>query len=144
MRERFSSVHSLTRSFIHSLTARVLCVVGVAAYFPEVRLEGRLAAGLILLRLEGLLVGADVHQVGLASLNGCRYGSEASASQHLVLRRSGTTGDGLQVAQENAVALGTRGRSGTVRTQNHLLVCRMGRLFVDLGQSAAHRCKHRI
>ena len=50
-----------------SSTARVRLVVRVAAYF----------------------VGADVHQVGLASLNGCRYGCEASAYQHLVLRRSG-------------------------------------------------------
>ena len=126
------------------LTARVLCVIRVAAYLPEVSPEGLFATRLVLLCVEGCFVGADVHQVGLASLNGCGYGSEASAYQHLVLRRSGAAGDRLQVAQENAVALGTRGWSGAVRTQNHLLVCRMGRLFVDLRQSTAHRCEHRI
>lgn len=64
----------------------MLRVIGVAADFPEVRLECLAAVGEILLCLEGFLVGGVGAQVLRACSYGCGDSFETCACQLLVCR----------------------------------------------------------
>ena len=62
----------------------MLGIVGIAADFPEVSLEGCFAVRSVLLCDERSLVGSDVHQVSLTSRYRCAYCGETRTSVGLL------------------------------------------------------------
>ena len=110
---------------------------------PEVGTKGRLGSGGAELGLEGSLVGSHLRRVLQASGDSRADSREALTELQFGGLDGRGTGDGRQVAQIDARAVLTGGGGYAVGSQHHLLVSRMGRLLVDLGQCTADHFKHR-
>ena len=93
----------------------VLSVILLAADLPQVRAHGFLAAGSIFLRQECILVGRDLRQVALTSLDQRCYGCETLASLQLIAGRLGAALVGVGLADIDSRTLVALGRRGTVR-----------------------------
>ena len=92
----------------------MLGIIRLAANFPQVRLHGLFATGLILLSREVLLVRGDLVQIALTSLHSSCHSGEASTSIQLIGRqRSGTFVD-VGLADVQAGAVRALRSSGTV------------------------------
>ena len=109
------------RAVPFALHQRWLAVVGsvilLAADLPQVRAHGLLAAGSVFLRQECILVGRDLRQVALTSLNQRCYGCEALASLQLI---AGRLGAALRLrAQVQTVAVFALGSGYAVGSQEH-------------------------
>ena len=114
-----------------------LSIVLVGAEVPEVLVQGLVAR--LLLRFEVSHVGSNDREVLLTQLHRATDSTEASACQRLVAGDGGATGDVVQTAEVQTVALAYAGGcSRTVRSEYHTLVACVGRLLVDLGESAAN------
>ena len=115
----------------------LLSIVLVGAEVPEVLVEGLVTR--LLLRLEVSHVGSNDRKVLLTQLHSATDSTEASASQRLVAGDGGATGNVVQTAEIQTVALGYGGGcSRAVRSKHHTLVACVGRLLVDLGESTAY------
>ena len=113
------------------------CVVLLTADVPVVRAHRFLTAGVVALSEEVHLVGRDLRQVFTTSIHCLRYCCEALTCVEFVARRQSGTRYGFQSAQVDVVAVGVRGRSLAVGTENHLLVLRVRRFLVDFGEGTA-------
>ena len=109
-------------------------VIFLATNRPQVRFHGLLAVGEVFLGEEGGLVLGDLGQVFLTLDDHLSYGFEAETDCTLVVRERGCTGDVLQGTDVHTRTVFAGGRSGAVRSQNHLLVISVLRLFVDFGK----------
>ena len=67
MRERFSSVHSLTRSFIHSLTSRVRLVVRVTLQLAKATAAKRAEIRIIFFILVAFMHGVFMRRFSNSS-----------------------------------------------------------------------------
>ena len=106
------------------LASGVLCVVRLATHFPQVRVEGLAAVGVVLLRLVRTLVSSDGGQVGSTVLNHCAYRGETLTRDDLqFVQRSRTLGF---LPQEDTVTIGVLRRCRTVRTKQHFLTTVLG------------------
>ena len=95
----------------------MLGIVGIAADFPEVGLQGLFATGSVFLCDEGSLVGRDVHQVGLACRNGCTDCGEAGTSIQFL---GGRQGAAFYFAPDiDAVTVRVLGCCYAMRTKQH-------------------------
>ena len=129
-------------SFVHQRSL-VIRVVRGGFEGPEVGTKGRLGSGGAELGLEGSLVGSHLRGVLQASGDSRADSREAQTGLQFGGLDGRGTGDGRQVAQIDARAVLTGGGGYAVGSQHHLLVSRMGRLLVDLGQCTADHFKHR-
>ena len=113
---RKSFVH---RTFVLSTLPLVRLIVGVQLLCPDVRLQGGLTTGEVLLRTPGCDVGCLLRYVVQTRVDrGCN-GCETDAGQDLRLLDRSRTLDLLPEIQ--AIAFVTRGSCFTVRRQKHLL-----------------------
>ena len=87
----------------------------LAAYLPQVRPHGLLAAGGVLLRQEVILVGRDLRQVALALSNHRGNRCEALTSLQLVAGRLGRAVVSIGLADIDSRTLAALGRRGTMR-----------------------------
>ena len=99
------------------LAVAVLCVVGIAADFPQVGEHRLLAAGGVLLRHEVDLILRDVLQVTLTSFDGTGYRGETVTIVDLVLAQRSRALHGF--AEIQTVTFVALGRCRTVRRQQH-------------------------
>ena len=129
-------------SFVHQRSL-VIRVVRGGFEGPEVGTKGRLGSGGAELSLEVSLVGSHLRRVLQASGDSRADTSEAQTLLNLSGLDGRGTGDGRQVAQIDTRAVLTGGGRYAVGSQHHLLVSRMWRLLVNLGQCTADRFKHR-
>ena len=98
---------------------RVLRVILLTTYVPEVRFHGLFASGGVALSEERCLVGTDLHQVLGAQAHCCSYLREARASGELFRLRLGRA---LHLAADiHAVTGIARGGRYAVRAQEHFL-----------------------
>ena len=112
----------------------VLLVVGGFLQCPQVRLHrlvGRLS-------VEGRIVGDHLSRVFHTGSDSSRDGLEAQLASQVFSGEGCRAGYGTQSAQIDAGASGVGGRSGTVGTEHHLLVSRVGRLLVDFYEGSAN------
>ena len=98
-----------------SFLTLMLCIILLAAYFPQVRAHGLFAAGGVLLRQEVILVGRDLREVALTSLDHRCYGCETLACLQLIAGRLGRAVVGVGLADIDSRTLVALGRRGTVR-----------------------------
>lgn len=109
---------------------------------PDVAPQGLLTAGGVLLRTVGSIISSHLRGVFEAGIDRSRDSSKALTLLDLRgLDRRGTS-DRIEVAQINAQTVFTGGRGYTVGSEYHLLISRMRRLLVDLGQCTTDRFKH--
>ena len=115
----------------------LLSIVLVSAEVPEVLVEGLVTR--LFLRFEVSNVGSNDREVLLAQLHSATDSAEASACQRLITGDGGATGDVVQTAEVQTIALAyAAGCSRAVRSKYHTLVACVGRLLVDLGESTAN------
>ena len=115
----------------------VALVVLVGAEVPQVLIESLVAR--LLLRFEVSDVGSDEAEVLLTQLHSATDSTEASACQRLVAGDGGASGDVVQTAEIQTVALTDgAGCSRAVRSEYHTLVACVGRLLVNLGESTTN------
>ena len=97
-----------------NLAARVLCVVRVAAHFPQIGFHRLLTGSGIFLREEVLLVGSDELEVTLTRCNSCTHCGEAGADCCLFRSRLGRTYVRFSRANVETRAVRVLRRSDTV------------------------------
>ena len=96
------------RFFLSYMQRRLVLrlIVLLTADLPEVGVHGLLAVGEVLLREEVDLVLGDFSQIFLTRSDHRTYGLESLADSHLFLLQRRGTGDGMQVAEVDARAVG--------------------------------------
>ena len=120
----------------------MICIISGLFEAPQVRLHGLFAVGAVLLSLEGGLVGGDLAQVVSTGVDRDRDRCEALTLLQFVCRRSGRAGDGAQTTQVDAGAALAGCLGYAVGSEHHLLVSRVGRFLVDLGECTADGFDH--
>ena len=115
--------------------AVVLRIPLLAAYLPQVRPHGLLAAGSVFLRQECILIGRDLREVALAGLDHRGNRCEALASLQLVAGRLGRAVVSIGLADIDSRTLAALGRRGTVRADEVVTMFVTVQLF-GLRQSA--------
>ncbi len=129
----FGSQHSAFSIQLSDLAAGMLLVISISLYHPVPRLHGLFAVGFVLLRVERSGVGCQLTQVVLAGLHRRGYLREAGVRPNFVRRLRRRAGYRTNASDVEAAAVRTLGRGYTVGSENHLLVCCVRGLFVDLG-----------
>ena len=119
-------------------------VIGCRLERPDVRTEGGLAVGGVLLGEEGCVVRGVVGSRGFdASVDSCGDGGELGSYLGLFGGYRRGAGDRAESTEVDAGAIRAGGWCLTMRGENHLLVLGVRRFFVDLVQRARDGFKHR-
>ena len=118
-------------------------VIGCRLERPDVRTEGGLAVGGVLLGEEGGVVGVVVGSRGFDTcVDSSGHSGELGSYCGLVGRDRGRAGYGTESTEVDAATIRAGGWCFAVSREHHLLVACMRRLLVDLVESTRDSLKH--